>query len=173
MKKIFIILFLSFFSFYSANAVEKIVANPQIDARGFQELADEALKYRETRRVDLTGFIEMAKDKDTIILDARSKRMYDLKHVKNAINLNFSEFSVNNLAEVIPSKDTRILIYCNNNFSFNSSSPAFFEKKLQLSLNVPTFINLYGYGYKNVYELGPVIDEKNTELKFDGTEIKS
>ena len=27
-----------------------------------------------------------------------------------------------------------------------------------LALNIQTFINLYGYGYRNVYELGDVVD---------------
>ena len=30
-------------------------------------------------------------------------------------------------------------------------------KRLQLALNIPTFINLVGYGYENVWELADVI----------------
>ena len=30
-------------------------------------------------------------------------------------------------------------------------------KRLQLALNIPTFINLVGYGYENVWELAEVI----------------
>ena len=46
---------------------------------------------------------------------------------------------------------TRILIYCNNNFTDNVAPVM--VKRIQLALNVPTFINLYGYGYENIYEL--------------------
>jgi hypothetical protein len=171
MNKILVVLFVILFSSIAAIAQNKVIENPQIDANAFQQLSEESLKYREQRRVDLETFIKMAEDKDTVVLDARSQRMYNLKHVKGAVNLNFSEFSVESLADVIPSKETRVLIYCNNNFKFDTNSPAFFTKAVPLSLNVPTFINLYGYGYKNIYELGPVIDEKDTVLKFEGSEV--
>ena len=43
------------------------------------------------------------------------------------------------------------------------------RKSRPLALNIPTFINLHGYGYKNVYELKSVENELNTILKFEGT----
>ena len=55
------------------------------------------------------------------------------------------------LSEVIGSKQRRILIYCNNNFTDNVAPVML--KSAPLALNVPTFINLYGYGYENIYEL--------------------
>lgn len=54
------------------------------------------------------------------------------------------------LAELIGAKNRRILIYCNNNFS-EKVAPVVL-KSAPLALNVPTFINLYGYGYENIYE---------------------
>jgi carbamoyl-phosphate synthase large subunit len=55
------------------------------------------------------------------------------------------------LAAALGDKATRILIYCNNNFSDNTAPVML--KRVELALNVPTFINLYGYGYENIYEL--------------------
>ena len=55
------------------------------------------------------------------------------------------------MADTIPSIATHILIYCNNNFMDDVTPVPL--KRVELALNVPTFINLYGYGYQNIYEL--------------------
>jgi hypothetical protein len=40
------------------------------------------------------------------------------------------------------------------------------------SLNLSTFIALYTYGYRNVWELaGPPIDPARSLLTFEGTEV--
>ena len=70
--------------------------------------------------------------------------------------LDFTDFTADNLARTIPNPNTRILIYCNNNFT-NNRRPVV-TKALPLALNIQTFINLYGYGYKNVWELGEAVD---------------
>jgi len=40
------------------------------------------------------------------------------------------------------------------------------SKVISLALNVPTYINLYGYGYQNIYELDELVDLKDTRVKF-------
>ncbi|MGH8690297.1 MAG: hypothetical protein ACREUS_04630 [Burkholderiales bacterium] len=40
------------------------------------------------------------------------------------------------------------------------------EKIARASLNLSTYIALYSYGYRNVYELGPLIDIKASKLEF-------
>src|ERR1041384_4877729 len=47
---------------------------------------------------------------------ARSREKFELMHIRGAINLSFPDISIASLAELLPDKDTRILIYCNNNF---------------------------------------------------------
>jgi phage shock protein E len=67
------------------------------------------------------------------------------------------DFTAQSLAQVIGKNEAReILIYCNNN-CINDREPVK-TKALPLALNIQTFINLYGYGYKNVYELGEAVD---------------
>jgi hypothetical protein len=39
-------------------------------------------------------------------------------------------------------------------------------KSVQLALNIQTFINLYGYGYRNVYELGDVVNFNNPQVRW-------
>ena len=64
----------------------------------------------------------------------------------------------------MPDKDARILIYCNNNVK--NSEVAYAPKAARASLNLSTYIALYSYGYRNVYELGPVVDPKTSKIKF-------
>jgi hypothetical protein len=39
-------------------------------------------------------------------------------------------------------------------------------KSVQLALNIQTFINLYGYGYHNVYELGDVVNFNDPKVRW-------
>lgn len=80
-----------------------------------------------------------------------------------------SDFTAEKLAKIIPSKDTKILIYCNNNI--DGDTIAFARKSAPLALNIPTFINLYGYGYRDVYELSILLDVGDPRFTFQGTDI--
>ncbi len=90
--------------------------NRAIDYQGFARLVRELEEVREQRRVPLDQFLKMAKEPRTIILDVRSKDAFELLHFAGAIHLNLTDFSEAKLREVIPDKETRILVYCNNNF---------------------------------------------------------
>jgi phage shock protein E len=109
----------------------------------------------------------MSREPGTIVLDARSRQKYDELHVRGAINLAFPDITVASLKEIVPKKATRILIYCNNNFS--NAPGAFPEKLPPASLNLSTYIALYTYGYRDVYELGPYVDIGASRLEFESS----
>jgi len=106
----------------------------------------------------------MSREAGTIVLDARSKQKFDELHIKGAINLSFPDIAVESLKGTIPDQATRILIYCNNNF--RDAEGPFPSKLPSASLNLSTYIALYNYGYRNVYELAPLIDIKTSRLEF-------
>jgi phage shock protein E len=139
-------------------------ANPAIDMDGYLRVSREAAEHRETRRVSEAEFIRMSREPGTVILDARSRERFDELHVKGALNLSFPDIAIDSLAVALPDKNTRILIYCNNNFA-NAEGP-FPVKIARASLNLSTYIALYSYGYRNVYELAPLIDLKASKLPF-------
>lgn len=170
-------------------------ANPNIDMAAHIRAAMTAAPHREKRRLSEDDFIKMSKEEGVIVLDARSKAMYDLMHVEGAINLNYSDIDVNSLKKLLPNKDAKILIYCNNNFTAAPDAPknvvvqqqvtpnggvpvpdaakraeiakvAFGGKGMAVSLNLSTYTTLHSYGYKNVYELGPTVDAATTKLKL-------
>ncbi|MFL6229399.1 MAG: rhodanese-like domain-containing protein [Pyrinomonadaceae bacterium] len=131
---------------------------------GYLRVSAEAARHRETRRLSEEEFIRMSREPGVIILDARSSEKYDELHIKGAINLSFPDIAVESLRQTIPDRDARILIYCNNNF-LGAEKP--FPTKLPTaSLNLSTYIALYSYGYRNVYELGPLIDVKTSKLEL-------
>ena len=131
---------------------------------GYLRVAAEAARHRETRRLTEEDFIRMSREPGTVILDARSRQKYDELHVSGALNLSFPDIAVESLGRVLPDKDARVLIYCNNNFR-GAERP--FPTKISIaSLNLSTYIALYSYGYRNVYELGPLIDVQTTKLEL-------
>ena len=138
--------------------------NPSIDMDGFLKVSQDAAKHRSTRRLTEEQFIAASKEPGAVILDARSSEKFDELHIAGAINLSFPDITVESLAKNLPDKDTKILIYCNNNFENEPS--AFPTKVAPASLNLSTYISLYTYGYRNVYELGPLLNAKTTRLKL-------
>ena len=154
----------------------------------FETLVKKVKKHRKKRLINCREFLEKSQEDNVIILDTRSKDMYDKKHVKGAVHLNFSDFTQDNLAKIIPDLNTTILIYCNNNFDgdeIHFASKVALPKQvikqqekekqraITLALNIPTYINLYGYGYKNVYELSELISRYDQRIAYEGTTILS
>jgi hypothetical protein len=151
----------------SAAHAQPAPANELIDFDGFARNVSSVAALREARRVSEDEFLRMAAEPGTVVLDARSERLYRLRHVKGAVNLSFPDFTSETLARVIPSKATRVLIYCNNNFvGAPESMPT---KVISSALNLSTFVSLHAYGYRNVYELGPAVNVAATRLAFEGT----
>lgn len=145
---------------------DEAIINPAIDDAAYLRAVGDALGHRARRRLSEAEFIRMSREPGTIVLDARSKAKFDELHVEGAINLAFPDIAVESLAEALPDRSATILIYCNNNFS---GSPGAFPSKLpSASLNLSTYVALYDYGYRNVYELGPLIDVAATSIAFEG-----
>ena len=141
------------------------IINPAIDAGAYLRTAFEAMRLREERRVSEAEFIRMSREPGTVVLDARSKARFDELHLEGAINLSFPDIAIETLATTLPDKGVRILIYCNNNFR-NAEGP--FPSKLpSASLNLSTWVALFDYGYRNVWELAPLIDVEATALVFE------
>jgi len=139
--------------------------NPAIDMDGHLSVAQAAARHRQSRRVSEAEFLRMSAEPGTIILDARSRPMYDLLHIRGAVNLSFPDMTVDSLQRVLPDKNARILIYCNNNFK--NAEAAFPSKLPAASLNLSTYVALYTYGYRNVFELAPLLDPATTRLPME------
>jgi len=210
-----VFLFLTSIATTTVAQTEIAPGSPLVNFDDYLKLAQEVQVYRSDRLVNLNRFNELAADPTVVVLDTRSDSAYMAKHVKGAIHLNFSDFTQENLAKLIPNRNTVILIYCNNNFlqdipfsiednnfaskvskpdfKFNPKTEAIelnleeetgtlkvIEtnpirnefKPITLALNIPTFINLVGYGYKNIYELGELVSTLDARITFEGTAVQ-
>ena len=134
----------------------------------FKALVAEVEPHRQKRLVDLDTFLKMSQEPGAVVLDTRSAFRYERIHLEGAKHLSFPDFTQDNLRKIVPSEETIILIYCNNNFDGNEvdfaskvalpmrplpregheapASPksqlAAQEKPVMLALNVPTYITL-------------------------------
>lgn len=142
-------------------------SNPLIDYAGFEKLVGEVGPLRETRRISWERFASEAHAEGAILLDTRSAADYARGHIAGAVNLPFSEFTDEKLARLLgPDKGRPIYIYCNNNFSDNIAPVV--SKRVELALNIPTFVNLVGYGYGNVWELADIVSIRDKRVGWVG-----
>lgn len=171
-------------------AAETAPAYPKarVDFADFKQLVEVVEQHRKSRLVSLDRFLEMSRQPGVLILDARSADRYARIHLKGAKHLAFTDFTQENLKRLIPSPETIVLIYCNNNFEGNpvdfatkaalpppparaNTQLAGQAKPIMLALNIPTYINLYGYGYRNVYELDEWVNVRDPRITFEGSTI--
>jgi hypothetical protein len=163
----------------------------KVSFNDFKALVTEVEPHRASRLIDLNTFLKMSQEPGVIVLDSRSAFRFARIHLKGAKHLSFTDFTQDNLARLIPAYETKILIYCNNNFDGNEtdfaskialpraslSDPratqlASQAKPRMMALNIPTYINLFGYGYRNVYELDELVKVNDPRISFEGTIVK-
>ncbi|HEX3890097.1 MAG TPA: rhodanese-like domain-containing protein [Verrucomicrobiae bacterium] len=166
MKTLLLTLFLGAGSILAAEQIP----NPLIDYKEFQKIVAASANERESHRLTELQFIKLMADTNAVLLDARTHSKYELRHIQGAVNLQFTDFTADTLAKVIPTKGTKVLIYCNNNFE--GSQRAFPSKAASASLNISTYTSLRSYGYTNVFELGPLLNVRTTSIPFEGAELK-
>ena len=82
---------------------------------------------------------KMMEEEDVLILDVRQPHEYESGHIPNAVLLTLQTIDEETAAAVIPSKDTKLLVYCRSCNRSKASS----EKLVQL-------------GYTNDYEFGGI-----------------
>jgi hypothetical protein len=157
-----------FFSIGSLLAADQI-PNRLIDYKEFQKIVAASASEREAHRLTEPQFIEAMADKQAVLLDARTASKYELRHIRGAVSLPFTDFTAESLEKVIPAKGTKILIYCNNNFV--GSPVSFASKAPSASLNISTYTSLRSYGYTNIFELGPLLNVRTTAIPFAGKEL--
>lgn len=150
---------------FGAPTFAQAPVNPQVDYQGFQQLTGDLAQVRATHRLSWHEFAARARAEGALLLDARSADAFARGHLDGAVNLPFTDFTDAALARVIgPDRSRAIYIYCNNNFRDNAYPVV--TKRAPMALNIPTFINLHGYGYANVWELADVIATTDPEASW-------
>lgn len=84
---------------------------------------------------------EMIDTLHPLILDVREEEEFLIEHIEDAELLTLAEISEETAAEVIPSKDTLLLVYCRSG------------KRSRTAAHI-----LAGLGYTRVHDMGGLID---------------
>lgn len=82
---------------------------------------------------------EMMDTQDVIILDVREQDEYDSGHIPGAVLLPVGTIDEETAAEIIPEKDSTVLVYCRSGNRSKTASSALSE-----------------LGYTNIYEFGGI-----------------
>ena len=82
---------------------------------------------------------EMMDSQEVIILDVREQDEYDSGHIPGAVLLPVGSINETTAAEVIPDKDSTVLVYCRSGNRSKTASSALAE-----------------LGYTNIYEFGGI-----------------
>ena len=82
---------------------------------------------------------EMMDTQDVIILDVREQDEYDSGHIPGAVLLPVGTIDEETAAEVIPEKDSTVLVYCRSGNRSKTASSTLAE-----------------LGYSNIYEFGGI-----------------
>ena len=92
----------------------------------------------------LQEIIQNSKEK-IILLDARELKEYRISKIQNAIHIGYNDFNIHKITEQIPSKNTKIIVYC----SLGIRSEDIAEQ-------------LYNKGFINIFNLfGGIFEWKN------------
>lgn len=141
----------------AASAEPKAKIEKEIDYEAYYKKAGELNSLRKERTIGVNKLLEMKEDKKTIILDVRSKLSYECSHIDGAINIPYSDIKEGTLESIIPNKDTRVVIYCDNGI----------EEMITrvMPLSMQAFPLLYQLGYQNIYELESSVRSKPEDRK--------
>jgi len=123
-----------------------------------------ALDHRLNRIIDLDRFAQMNREANTVILDTRSRAAFASGHIYGAVNVPLSEMTLLNLGDAIEDRETRILIYGDENIDEVAGRSDY--EISSLPINLLTYISLHRYGYYELFELGEKASLKDERIDW-------
>ncbi len=96
-------------------------------------------------------------EETVILIDLRSSSDFEKSHISGAISIPATELTEKSLRQVIPSKESRVVTYCDNNFSLS-------RKVALTTIADPTIKQL---GYKNTFILQSSLSNKISPLSLE------
>ena len=106
---------------------------------GCGETASNASSESSYQQISQEEAKEMMDAQEVIILDVREQDEYDSGHIPGAVLLPVGTIDEETAAEVIPEKDSTVLVYCRSGNRSKTASSALAE-----------------LGYTNIYEFGGI-----------------
>jgi hypothetical protein len=103
-------------------------------------------KLRQTRQVSTSELLGMLDDKNTVILDVRGDEDFRQMHIRGSKHLSLSDMTAATLAKAVPSKTTRIVLYC------DTALIPYPTRRVAVSAQAYPLI--YQHGYEILFEVG-------------------
>lgn len=155
--KIIGIVVLTFLALFANIAMAETVVEKKNNAEeGYFDDWEKIDKIRSERQIHYTKVPEILKKGDAIILDVRSKESYDCGHIKGAKNLSLTDITEKTLPKIVPSKQTKIIIYCEKTLS---------PPVRRMAATKIAFPIIYKLGYENIHEIEEVMYFDDKTLK--------
>lgn len=127
-----------------------------------REYADFVQKFDyEAHTIRLADFLKRRNDPDAVVADLREKDAFDRGHMAGAVWLG-PDITHERLAAVVPSKETALLIYCDNSL--------FPTRRISLTdVALPQIVFL---GHEKVWMLAPIYTDRDHDpnaVPWEGT----
>lgn len=142
---------------------------PNLAAPDFRQ----AEEWLQEHRLSEDAFIRLSREPGTVVLDVSDGETYRLLHVAGARHLTWQELAdADAVGKVLPDRETRILIYENNNYrtvrrrfeTHQSMAAEFSEERRSSGENVAVCRALQRHGYRHIYELAPYVRIDRSQL---------
>jgi hypothetical protein len=128
----------------SAGEVQTSSTNKtEIPPEMFYREADMLLNQGHLKTVTPKVLAGWLKKKSVVLIDLRSKASYDQAHLRGAVNVPATELTDETLKTVVPTLDTRIVVYCDDTLL----------PSRRIALTTLGHPAIFQLGYKNVYRL--------------------
>ncbi len=127
-----------------------------------QKSIDKLLEKHNTKSVPYISVTEarmLQSQNKALILDSREEKEYKVSHVKNAYNVGYDHFNIQEFEQKYPEKDTTIIVYC----SVGIRSEDIGEKLQQAGYTKVK--NIYGGIFLWKEKDFPVVDSTQTETQ--------
>lgn len=139
-------------------------ARADLKAAAFARDLPSALTHRAARLVNMDTFLQMDSEANTMILDTRSRADFASGHLYGAVNVPLSEMTLLNLGDAIDDRETRILIYGDENIAESAARPDY--EVSTLPINLLSYISLHRYGYFELYELSEKVSIRDPRVDW-------
>ena len=106
-----------------------------------QESLDQTLKKHNKNKVPYISATELKmfqEQGNTVILDSREQKEFNISHISSAAFIGYDHFSIEEISEIVKSKDSPIVVYC----TLGIRSEVIADKLIKAGYN--NVKNLYG-----------------------------
>ncbi len=137
--------------FVPANTCAQVDPKNVLLDKDYYENAVKMRREAEEHSLDLKRLIKKLESPEPkVLIDLRSEINFKSSHLKGAVNVRMEDFTDARLKELVPDKNTLVIVYCDNSF----------YPTRMIALTAYGYPTLKQFGYQNAYQVAPLWREK-------------